>query len=56
MEKTIELTIDEALTILKALSHVEGYLFGINHHGTDILFENIDYPIDILTNKLGGKT
>jgi hypothetical protein len=48
----IELTKEEALSILKVLSMVEGYLFSVPNasHVIDI----VDYPVELLSKKLQG--
>jgi len=46
----ITLIREETLNILKALSRLEGYLMSIPK--TSDIFSELDYPIDLLTNKL----
>lgn len=53
MKDEIILTKDEALTILKSISNVDGFLMSINNGS--VIQENLDFSIDLLTEKLGGK-
>lgn len=46
----IELTREEALTILKNLSIVEGFLWSVKESGS--VMEIADYSVDLLTRKL----
>lgn len=46
----INLTREETLNILKALSRLDGYLMAIPK-SSDI-FSELDYPIELLTNKI----
>jgi hypothetical protein len=46
----IELTREEALMILKRLSMFEGYLLPIQ--GSTPIAEQLDYPVELLTDKL----
>lgn len=48
----IELTREEAISILKALSKFDGYLFSVKEHGAEMIAEQLDYPIDLLASKL----
>ena len=50
----IELTRDEALTILKQISMVEGFLFSVKDSG--VVIDMLDYTINLLTVKLGGES
>ena len=49
-ENNITITREEALTILKNLSIVEGFLWSVKDAGTVI--EIMDYSVDLLTKKL----
>ena len=51
----IELTTDEALNLLKVLSKVEGFLFSLGSTQTQAIEAELEYPVDLLTKKLGGK-
>ncbi len=46
----IELTRSEALNILLALSKFEGFLNSVKD--SHLIFDELDYPIQILSNKL----
>jgi len=51
-EERIELTRDEALTILKHLSILEGYLMSVpnSSHVIDI----VDFSVNLLTSRING--
>lgn len=48
----IELTREEAISILKAISQVDGYLMAIKDTGC--IGELMDYPVELLSDKLKG--
>ena len=48
----VELTTDEALMILKKLSLIEGFLLSVS--GADSVFDEIDIPVKLLSEKLRG--
>ncbi len=49
----IELTREEALVMLKALSQIDGYLLGVE--GSYGVAEILEMPCDLLIKKLGGR-
>jgi hypothetical protein len=54
MSDDIVLTRDEALTILKQTSMVEGFLFSVKD--SSIVIDLMDYTVNLLTVKLGGES
>ena len=52
----IELTKEEVLSILKTFSLFEGYLRGLQNNTVQHIQEEFTYPVELLTNRLLGKT
>lgn len=48
----IELTKEDALDILKALSMIEGYLFSVQNASP--IIDIVEYPVELLSKKLQG--
>ena len=49
----INLTKDEAITLLKCVSAIEGYLMGVSHEGRWSMLEAYATPmVDLLSSKL----
>jgi hypothetical protein len=51
----VELTKDEALSILQALSMFEGFLFSVEGQGARGIAELFEHPVELLTKKLTEK-
>jgi hypothetical protein len=50
MNDEIIFTKEEVLSLLKAFSNIEGFLFSVKD--SDCAFEMIEYPIKLLTERL----
>jgi hypothetical protein len=48
----IELTIEEAISLLKSISRFEGFLYGLSSIPTDVIESELEYPVELLTKKL----
>jgi hypothetical protein len=48
----IELTREEALSILQTLAMFEGFLFSINNEGANKISHLLEEPVNLLTEKL----
>jgi hypothetical protein len=51
----IELSKDEALHLLKIFSRIEGFLLGLESAKICNIEAEFEYPVNLLTKKLGGK-
>ena len=48
----IELTIEEAIALLKSISRFEGFLFSMPSSQTNAIEAELEYPVELLTKKL----
>ncbi|MDD3644375.1 MAG: hypothetical protein PHR19_02485 [Bacteroidales bacterium] len=48
----IELTKEEALTILQTLAMFEGFLFSVEGQGARSIADLLEHPVDLLVEKL----
>jgi len=48
----IELTKEEALNILQALSMFEGFLFSVEGQGARSIADLLEHPVELLADKL----
>jgi hypothetical protein len=52
----IELTKEEVLDLLKTFSLLEGFLIGLQNNTVQHIQEEFAYPVELLSNRLLGKT
>lgn len=55
MNENIILTREEALNLLKSLSRFEGFLYGFKQGDTQVIQSELEYPVELLSKKLGGE-
>ena len=52
MNNEIIFSREEVLTILKCLARFEGFLMSVRIDGVSEIIKQLDYPVELLSNKL----